>query len=634
MEPVNTYRALLEMLGQRFKDWSESDHPRDDIGRFTDKEGRSGSDRAGARSGYTGRKPDKAGRVRCYQSGKQVACSSNAHSGGEPDEHYQLAATSVRRLSERSGQLDPAAVHEALQAVRSLSADEVAGIKKGMGVRAGGKKEQQARKLVDEAARELRERQKWARKARAAGVKPDDLYAMAGEVHKLAGEYQKQVKGMLAETRQLFKETTGNQLTRGHPAFKGGDTTDLPSFDLISRTMAGRYPEILGNHGYDGDGDETGASQKLFDLLAEGTPRPPRRSEAYREAFEHLSERASLFGQSARQSEDEVPFDINDLIEGIDVGEEVEKPAESPPEKPAKKPAQSQRSEHGYEFSDRVAGAQKKLRAMHDEAQKHQAVIDDIERQKGNLYKARDEGRITGKQMLKEISDLSKKAMPSRAALIGHAATARESLLRAVGGDSRITVTGKGETVEGSGSPAALGAKFVSGLLRGAGTVDVAFVHAGSAIAGRPYFLPTENHISLQQGAQAHHAAHELGHWIEHNVPGARDAAQEFLQKRVGSEQLTSIKDKFGQGYGSSETGRKDNFGKVFGDGPEAYYVGKHYGEGDTEILAMGIEQLYRDPAGFAAKDPEYFQFVVSVLDGSGRKGNSLPKRIDFGKDG
>jgi hypothetical protein len=33
-----------------------------------------------------------------------------------------------------------------------------------------------------------------------------------------------------------------------------------------------------------------------------------------------------------------------------------------------------------------------------------------------------------------------------------------------------------------------------------------------------------------------------------------------------------------------------------------------------TEVLTMGIERLYQDPAGFARQDPTYFKFILSTL--------------------
>ena len=44
-----------------------------------------------------------------------------------------------------------------------------------------------------------------------------------------------------------------------------------------------------------------------------------------------------------------------------------------------------------------------------------------------------------------------------------------------------------------------------------------------------------------------------------------------------------------------------------------AYYVGKQYGD-NSEILSMGIQALHEDPVKFFKNDPEYANFVVSVL--------------------
>lgn len=113
---------------------------------------------------------------------------------------------------------------------------------------------------------------------------------------------------------------------------------------------------------------------------------------------------------------------------------------------------------------------------------------------------------------------------------------------------------------------------------------------------------------------------HELGHHLEKSMPGVREAAQEFLQDRVGGEKPTSLREKFGNDFDRGEKGRKDEFDKAFGDGPEAYYVGKSMGGGRTEVISMGLEAFHKDPAGFAAKDPGYCKFLLGVLDGSLRK--------------
>ncbi len=108
---------------------------------------------------------------------------------------------------------------------------------------------------------------------------------------------------------------------------------------------------------------------------------------------------------------------------------------------------------------------------------------------------------------------------------------------------------------------------------------------------------------------------HEIGHMIEHRKPGLQQRAFEFLNYRVGSEAPVSLKQQFpGSGYDPNEMGRKDNFDRVF-DGSGAYYVGKKYHD-TTEIVPMGLEQMYKNPVEFASKDPEFFTWLVSNLRG------------------
>jgi len=112
---------------------------------------------------------------------------------------------------------------------------------------------------------------------------------------------------------------------------------------------------------------------------------------------------------------------------------------------------------------------------------------------------------------------------------------------------------------------------------------------------------------------------HEMGHGIEHKMPEAQSAAQRFLKYRVKDEPLIKLKTVLPEsGYGPGEQGRHDKFGADFGD-YRAWYVGKHYEYGATEIVSMGVEQLYVDPIRFAQKDPEYCGFILGILDGSCR---------------
>ena len=112
---------------------------------------------------------------------------------------------------------------------------------------------------------------------------------------------------------------------------------------------------------------------------------------------------------------------------------------------------------------------------------------------------------------------------------------------------------------------------------------------------------------------------HELGHLIEWRKPGVQQKARAFVERRTAGEKPVKLKDRFPRHtFEESEEGRADDFAKVFDpfdEGkPAPFYAGKVYPDGATEVVAMGLEQLFDDPGHFARADPEYFQFMVRVL--------------------
>lgn len=114
-------------------------------------------------------------------------------------------------------------------------------------------------------------------------------------------------------------------------------------------------------------------------------------------------------------------------------------------------------------------------------------------------------------------------------------------------------------------------------------------------------------------------AVHELGHQIEYHSPGVLTAAKDFLAHRVKDEAAVSFRAKFpSHNYDSDEFGAEDDFGKFFGKGDHrAYYCGKDYGGSSTEIVSMGTEYLFRNPAEFCAKDAEFATFIIGILRGT-----------------
>jgi hypothetical protein len=157
---------------------------------------------------------------------------------------------------------------------------------------------------------------------------------------------------------------------------------------------------------------------------------------------------------------------------------------------------------------------------------------------------------------------------------------------------------------------------WIEGITAGTHRPQLAFRTAGKEEKGRAYY--EKGTVALSDFSTPETAVHEIGHLLEHQIPGWNDAAQAYLRHRVGEEplaQLRTVPELRDSSYSADEWGRKDRWEEAFGK--DAWYIGKDYGFEASEITAMGLEQLYRDPVGFVRKDPEYVKFLLGMLDGS-----------------
>jgi hypothetical protein len=119
---------------------------------------------------------------------------------------------------------------------------------------------------------------------------------------------------------------------------------------------------------------------------------------------------------------------------------------------------------------------------------------------------------------------------------------------------------------------------------------------------------------------------HEMGHHLEYDDPEVHAAAMAFLEQRTRGEENRPMSD-FGSGYKESEVGKDDLFARAFGgDRMRGRYAGKDYGTRSSEIVSMGLEQLYKDAVAFARNDPEYFNFILGILHGDTRM-NPVPEK-------
>ncbi|MFM6196310.1 MAG: hypothetical protein ACKPEN_17425 [Planktothrix sp.] len=99
---------------------------------------------------------------------------------------------------------------------------------------------------------------------------------------------------------------------------------------------------------------------------------------------------------------------------------------------------------------------------------------------------------------------------------------------------------------------------------------------------------------------------HEMSHWLEEKVPGIRREVVDFYNKRTKGEDLVRLRDVTGnKAYGEDEVTRTDKWLHP--------YMGKEYKDA-SEILSMGMEMMYENPAYLAKNDPEMFDFIYSVV--------------------
>lgn len=139
-------------------------------------------------------------------------------------------------------------------------------------------------------------------------------------------------------------------------------------------------------------------------------------------------------------------------------------------------------------------------------------------------------------------------------------------------------------------------------------------------VVPRSKYDRSTNTVSLRDEAPVRIAVHELGHCLDETLltDGRKLGAvsKEFLRHRVGDEAPRRLDDLFPGKFHADEMGRKDRFTEALGGDMRAYYAGKVYERGGTEVFALGLEQLYKAPH-LLARDPEYFKLVVGFLTGA-----------------
>lgn len=101
-------------------------------------------------------------------------------------------------------------------------------------------------------------------------------------------------------------------------------------------------------------------------------------------------------------------------------------------------------------------------------------------------------------------------------------------------------------------------------------------------------------------------AIHELGHRMERAIPDALDAERAFYDRRTQGEQLEQLRVLTGNNhYDPSEVTKKDSFVSM--------YMGKWYAGSAFELMSMGFEYAYTQPA-LLSQDVDMQSWIYGLL--------------------
>ena len=130
---------------------------------------------------------------------------------------------------------------------------------------------------------------------------------------------------------------------------------------------------------------------------------------------------------------------------------------------------------------------------------------------------------------------------------------------------------------------------------------------------------------------------HEMGHALEESDLLVLQRSMAHYYARTKGEKLRKMSSLTGGDYRADEVSREDLFvspyyGKRYKAAPTSVHS-VPYGKtkqihSSTEIISMGIEDIYSEPVGLAERDPEMFRFILRELHRRDKWNAPLPKDI------
>lgn len=124
----------------------------------------------------------------------------------------------------------------------------------------------------------------------------------------------------------------------------------------------------------------------------------------------------------------------------------------------------------------------------------------------------------------------------------------------------------------------------------------------------RAFARPERGEIYVLDNEERRIIIHEMAHVLEVRA-GLLDKVLAFYDRRTAGEKSEKLSTLTGDHrYDPSEVAKPDKFMDA--------YIGRDYGRHATEVVSMGLEYMYAEPARLAKEDPDYFDFIYELVRG------------------
>ena len=173
-----------------------------------------------------------------------------------------------------------------------------------------------------------------------------------------------------------------------------------------------------------------------------------------------------------------------------------------------------------------------------------------------------------------------------------------------------LNITGSGRTLSKAASKIKQANDFFDNLItdpniRGT-SVDINF---NISRKRRAYAYSDLGEVFISHTRATRSYVHEVSHILEYKVPGWQAKIKAFYARRTKGEVLEKLRSLVpDSNHKWDEVTYKDDF--------LTPYIGKYYAHGSTEILSMGLELMYIDPAKLLQQDPDMFDFIYDLVKG------------------